>query len=81
MKRQVKTVKGHCATWHIYEDGFGFYEVCGKRYGTIIDAHRAIRIAERRYLEDNPNSPVVNTNIWADHGILWIDDIDGGYYD
>lgn len=82
MKKQlVKRVKGHCATWEIFIDADDLYCVCGKRYGTFERAVRAIRIAEHNYLEDNPNAPVANTDVWADHGVLWVDDNDGGYYD
>ena len=79
--RLVKVVKGHCATWKIYEDSDGFYSVCNRRYGTLEAAQRAIRIAEQEYLRNNPNAPVVNTDIWFEHGILVVDSIDGGYYD
>lgn len=73
-------VYGHCATWTIRVDKDGFYTVAGKRFGDLCSAHRAIRIAEHRYLEAHPNAPVVNGDIWADHGLLWVEDIDGNYY-
>ena len=79
--RFIEKVKGHCATWIIYEDRDGFYCVSGKRYGTLERAKTAIRIAEREYLRENPNAPLKNADIWADHGCLWVDDIDGGYYE
>lgn len=74
-------VYGHCATWRITFDRDGFYCVGGKRYRDLCAAHRAIRVAEARYLDDNPDAPVANTHIWFDHGILICDDCDGGYYD
>ena len=77
----VETVLGYVATWRIYEDEDGFYNVCNKRYGNIDKAKQAIRIAERRYVEKNPTAPVANTHIWFEHGILICDDFDGGYYE
>ena len=79
-EKLITTVKGHCSTWHIYETENGFYKVCNKQYSTIKKAHWAIRIAEYQYLKANPNAPLVNADIWADHDILWCDDFDGNYY-
>ena len=87
------TVLGHVATWRIERDRDGFYcvrtadwgagdEACAHRYGSLAKAHQAIRIAERAFLEHAKHFvPVANRHIWFDHGVLIVDDIDGGYYD
>lgn len=87
------TVYGHVATWKITIDADGFYcvrtadwgageEACAHRYGTPAKARQAIRIAERVFLDKSRAAvPVANRHIWFDHGILLLDDNDGGYYD
>lgn len=79
------TVKGHCATWTITKIGYRYYVAergteANKYFPTLQKAKWAIRTAEERYLQAHPNAPVANQDIWCDHGILWVDDWDGGYY-
>ncbi len=78
-------VKGHCATWTIEETEKGFLVKPNRPdktvyYNSLETAKQAIRTAEKRYLEAKPNAPVANKDIWCDHGVLWIEDIDGNYY-
>lgn len=78
-------VKGHCATWTIEKTDKGYLVQPNKKdktvyYPTLEKAKWAIRTAENRYVEANPNAPVFNRDIWFDHGVLIIEDIDGNYY-
>ena len=78
-------VKGYVATWQIKEKNGEYWVSIGndkplRSYGSLEEAKQAIRIAERRYTTDNPDTPVANRDIWCDHGVLWIADFDGNYY-
>ena len=82
----VKIVKGHCGTWKIGWNGekYTVSTLSGKGkvgfYETMLNAHRAIRVAEQRCVEQHPETPVANRDVWFDHNILIVDDNDGGYY-
>ena len=82
-------IKGHIATWIVkkVKDGFNVYakgegEQQSKihTYKTKEQVLKAIHIAEERYLQKYPNAKLVNEDIWATHGVLWVQDIDGNYY-
>lgn len=75
-------VRGHVTTWSIRETDDDRYLVTpgNKTYPTLEKAKQAIKIAEDNYVKANPKCKVANKEIWADHGTLWVDDIDGGYY-
>lgn len=78
-------VKGYATTWSIEKTEKGYLIAPNRKdnpiyYRTIEEAKSAIRIAEKRYVNANPNAPIANPDIWALHGILWIEDQDGNYY-
>lgn len=85
-------VKGFLANWQIKEFNepstntisYGV-KLKGERdfchvYATLERASAAIRIAEERGHQIHPEKPLKNCDIWADYGVLWVDDITGNYY-
>lgn len=84
VRKNSETVKGHCGTYFIYENESGLFVAAvgtvKKEYSTREAARRALRIMEQRYLQANPNAEVKNRDVWADHGVLWVEDMDGNYY-
>lgn len=84
VQKNSESVRGHCGTYTIYENERGkFVVVVGnvkKEYETRETARKAIRIMEERYISANPDAEVKNRDIWAAHGVLWVDGIDGNYY-
>ena len=78
-------VKGYVATWQIKEENGEYSVSVGngkplKSYHSLEQAKKAIRIAEKRYTKDHQDAPVANRDIWCNHGVLWIADFDGNYY-
>lgn len=81
MKPEI--VRGHVCTWKITPTEDGQYEVTPgkKKYKDVKTAKWAIRTAEERYVNDHPDYPVANRDIWFDHGTLILDDNDGNYFE
>lgn len=76
-------IHGYASTWKITPTVDGKYNVMpgNKNYSSVSDAKKAIRIAEKRWSEANPNESARNRDIWFDHGIMITDDDIEGYFD
>ena len=86
MENKIYYIKGHCTTWRVEETEKGFLVRPNKPnktiyYPTLAKAKWAIRHAESKYIKKNPNAPIANPDIWCCHGVLWVKDFDGNYYD
>lgn len=87
-------VYGYVTTYKIQEDEsdgkYHIYQITknknykesnpARTYSSIEMAKKAIANAEKAYVKAKPNTPVANKDIWADHGVLWVDSITGNYY-